>query len=42
MHADEARHGADALENGGTAFPRPVKEAMSLLSRVMTETTYRI
>lgn len=42
MHADEARHGADALAKGGTEFPRPVKEAMSLLSRVMTETTYRV
>jgi ubiquinone biosynthesis monooxygenase Coq7 len=42
MHADEARHGADALAKGGTEFPRPVKEAMSLVSKVMTETTYRV
>ena len=42
MHADEARHGADALAKGGAEFPGPVKEAMSLLSRVMTETTYRV
>ncbi|MGE0625990.1 MAG: 2-polyprenyl-3-methyl-6-methoxy-1,4-benzoquinone monooxygenase [Pseudomonadales bacterium] len=42
MHADEARHGAEALAKGGAEFPRPVKEAMSLLSRVMTETTYRV
>ncbi len=42
MHADEARHGADALAHGGAEFPQPVKEAMSLLSKVMTETTYRV
>ena len=42
MHEEEARHGADALEMGGEEFPGPVKQAMTLLSRVMTETTYRI
>jgi len=42
MHADEARHGADALAKGGTEFPQPVKEVMSLVSKVMTETTYRV
>lgn len=42
MHEDEARHGADALARGGAEFPEPVKEAMALLSRVMTETTYRV
>lgn len=42
MHADEARHGADAIANGGAEFPRPVKEVMSLVSKVMTETTYRV
>lgn len=42
MRADEARHGADALANGGVEFPAPVKDAMRLASRVMTETTYRI
>ena len=42
MRADEARHGDHALEMGGQAFPRPVKAAMTVLSRVMTETTYKI
>lgn len=42
MHADEARHGAEALAKGGAEFPRPVKEVMSLVSKVMTETTYRV
>jgi len=42
MHSDEARHGAAALEAGGVEFPQPVKEAMSLASRLMTESTYRI
>ena len=41
MHEDEARHGADALTQGGAPFPEPVRRAMTLLSRVMTETAYR-
>ena len=42
MHEEEARHGSEALEMGGAEFPAPVKQAMTLVSRVMTETTYRI
>ena len=42
MHEDEARHGAEAMDNGGAEFPRPVKTLMTLVSKVMTETTYRI
>ncbi len=42
MREDEARHGAEALGAGGAEFPRPVKRAMSLASRLMTETTYRV
>lgn len=42
MHEDEARHGADAMAKGGAEFPPPVKRLMTLVSRVMTETTYRI
>lgn len=42
MREDEARHGTEALARGGARFPRPVKQAMTLLSRVMTETTYRL
>jgi 3-demethoxyubiquinol 3-hydroxylase len=42
MHEDEARHGAEALARGGSAFPEPLRQAMTLLSRVMTEATYRV
>lgn len=41
MREDEARHGSEALERGGVEFPAPLKLAMTLLSRLMTETTYR-
>lgn len=41
MRSDEAAHGEKALAHGGVEFPPPVKSAMTLLSRVMTETTYR-
>lgn len=42
MRDDEARHGGEALARGGVAFPQPIKRAMTALSRLMTETTYRI
>jgi ubiquinone biosynthesis monooxygenase Coq7 len=42
MHSDEARHGTQALEAGGAAFPQPVKDAMTLVSKLMTATSYRI
>ncbi len=42
MRDDEARHGTEALGRGGVEFPGPLKQAMRLLSRVMTATTYRI
>lgn len=42
MREDEYEHGAHALEMGGEEFPTPVKKAMSLISKVMTQTTYRI
>jgi ubiquinone biosynthesis monooxygenase Coq7 len=42
MRDDESRHGANALRAGGITFPEPVKRAMAAISRVMTETTYRI
>ena len=41
MHEDEERHGAEAMEQGGAEFPQPVKNLMTLVSKVMTETTYR-
>jgi ubiquinone biosynthesis monooxygenase Coq7 len=42
MYADEARHGTQALEAGGEEFPQPVKDVMTLISRVMTATSYRV
>ncbi len=42
MLVDEQRHGEEALEHGGEEFPRPIKDAMSLASQVMTRTTYWI
>ena len=42
MVKDEARHGDHAREMGGQEFPEFIKKGMSLLSKIMTETTYRI
>ncbi len=42
MRADEARHGVNALRAGGRTFPDGVKQAMTVVSRIMTESTYRI
>ncbi len=42
MRNDEAQHAASALEAGGFRFPAPLKLGMSLLSKVMTKSTYRI
>ena len=42
MREDEAQHGINALRAGGKEFPEPVKRTMALISRVMTETTYRV
>lgn len=42
MISDEDRHAQQALEEGGIVFPGAIKQGMTLLSRVMTETTYRI
>lgn len=41
MREDEARHGAAALEMGGEEFPPPVKALMTMVSGVMTRTTYK-
>jgi ubiquinone biosynthesis monooxygenase Coq7 len=40
MLADEERHGENALAAGGHDFPAPVKSAMSLVSQVMTRSSY--
>ncbi|MEP5766135.1 MAG: 2-polyprenyl-3-methyl-6-methoxy-1,4-benzoquinone monooxygenase [Halieaceae bacterium] len=42
MLEDEQRHGEAALEAGGENFPEPVKRAMSLVSRLMTNSSYRV
>lgn len=42
MLEDEERHGENALEAGGSEFPRAVKDVMSAVSRVMTSSSYRI
>jgi ubiquinone biosynthesis monooxygenase Coq7 len=42
MLEDEERHGRNALAAGGTEFPEPVKNAMTAMSRLMTETSYRV
>ena len=40
MLEDEERHGENALDAGGTDFPRPVKDAMSAVSKLMTRSSY--
>jgi 3-demethoxyubiquinol 3-hydroxylase len=42
MLSDEARHATHALESGGTDLPPQLKEVMTLVSRLMTATTYRL
>lgn len=42
MLEDEARHATTALESGGISFPPAIQKTMTLVSKVMTNTTYRI
>lgn len=42
MAIDEAQHAQQALEAGGARFPAPVKFGMTLMSRVMTKSVYRL
>lgn len=42
MLEDEARHADSALAAGGMSFPVPVKVAMTLVSKAMTLSSYRI
>lgn len=42
MRVDEAQHATRAMEAGGATLPEPVKRAMALASKVMTETAYWI
>ncbi|CAD5108208.1 2-polyprenyl-3-methyl-6-methoxy-1,4-benzoquinone monooxygenase [Zestomonas carbonaria] len=42
MREDEQQHAESALDAGGLRFPAPVRFGMTLLSKVMTKSTYRI
>lgn len=42
MLRDEARHADMALSAGGMRFPAPVKSLMTLVSKVMTKSSYRM
>ncbi len=42
MLTDEARHAQAALNAGGIRFPAPVKGLMSLVSKAMTLSSYRV
>ena len=42
MKTDEIAHATKAVEAGGAALPSPVKQAMKLMSRVMTKAVYRV
>lgn len=42
MRIDEAKHQAAALASGGLVFPQPVMKTMTLISKVMTKSTYRV
>ncbi|MCK2184830.1 2-polyprenyl-3-methyl-6-methoxy-1,4-benzoquinone monooxygenase [Halomonas getboli] len=42
MAIDEAHHAEQALDAGGARFPGPVKAGMTLMSKVMTRSVYRL
>jgi len=42
MQIDEGSHATTAMSHGGAELPKPVKLAMKLGSKVMTQTTYWI
>ncbi len=42
MHADEAGHATTAVEEGAAELPLPVRHAMSLVSKLMTRTSYHV
>jgi ubiquinone biosynthesis monooxygenase Coq7 len=42
MHADETRHGKEATQAGGRPLPRPVRDLMKVVARVMKFGAYRI
>ena len=42
MREDERQHAVTAEQAGGAALPPPVKTAMTVMSKIMTFTTYRL
>lgn len=42
MKQDEVEHGKSAIDAGGAPLPLPVRSAMTLVSKVMTHTAYRL
>lgn len=42
MKIDEAKHATTAIESGAAELPKPVKKAMALMSKFMTNTAYYI
>lgn len=42
MLEDEAKHAHTALDAGGSRFPGPIKAVMTGVSKLMTETSYRL
>ena len=42
MQEDEARHQHNALDAGGIEFPAPVRRLMSISSKLMTYSSYRL
>ncbi len=42
MKEDEEHHEHMALDAGGVRFPKPVRHMMTVLSRVMTKSSYRV
>jgi len=42
MKTDELKHAVTAKDAGGAELPPPIRHAMTLMSKVMTFTTYRI
>ncbi|MCP4388400.1 MAG: 2-polyprenyl-3-methyl-6-methoxy-1,4-benzoquinone monooxygenase [Gammaproteobacteria bacterium] len=42
MREDESRHATNAAQAGAAELPSPVKKAMTLVSKIMTFTAYRI
>ena len=42
MRADELRHAENAANAGAAELPAPIKTAMTLVSKIMTFSAYRI